>query len=340
VKNRFSIGDKVRLMDEAAEGEISAIISDKLVEIRDENGFEYTVNINKIVPLFDTKKISGTEEAGTQQEVIPQSKSESFLSFFNNAESLFLCAVPENFDALLNTSYKVYLVNLCEEIILYSLQQANATQEASAYGVLNAGEETFIGTFSAGKKLSAVQLQLKCILHADESKIMERQFSFSAEDFTNEKRFHSHELFRKHILSFDCLAASEIKISEGDITKLADYFSSPERRVSVKEERRGGKASGESPLLTNEKTVDLHIEELTDDYNHMSNAEIITLQLNHFRRELDSAILNHYYRIIFIHGKGNGVLKGHIRNELDAMKLRHRDADTGKFGFGATEVLL
>jgi dsDNA-specific endonuclease/ATPase MutS2 len=93
-------------------------------------------------------------------------------------------------------------------------------------------------------------------------------------------------------------------------------------------------------LLTNEKTVDLHVEELTNDYTHMSNAEIITLQLNHFHKELDKAILNHYYRIIFIHGKGNGILRGRIRSELDAMKLKYRDADTNRFGFGATEVLL
>ena len=72
----------------------------------------------------------------------------------------------------------------------------------------------------------------------------------------------------------------------------------------------------------------------------MSNAEIISLQLNHFRKELDTALLKHYYRIIFIHGKGNGVLRNRIRNELDAMKLKYKDADTGRFGFGATEVLL
>jgi hypothetical protein len=310
------------------------------VEIRDENGFQYTVNINKIVPLFDTEKISAKEQPVAQQEIISQIKSESLLSFFNNTESLFLCAVPENFDALLNTSYKVHLINSSEETILYSLQQINTSEETSAYGVLEAGEETFAGTFSPGKKPSAVLLQLKCIVHSDKSKVIERQFAFSAEDFTNEKLFYSQELFRKHVLSLDCFAKSEIKISEGDITKLADHFSSPAKKVSVEEKGRKRKSSGELHLLTNEKTVDLHIEELTDDYNHMGNAEIITLQLNHFRKELDAAILNHYYRIIFIHGKGNGVLKSRVRNELDAMSLKYKDADTGKFGFGATEVLL
>ena len=93
-------------------------------------------------------------------------------------------------------------------------------------------------------------------------------------------------------------------------------------------------------MFSNEKTVDLHIEELTDDYSGMNNSEMLHLQLSHFHKELDDAMLHHYYRIIFIHGKGNGILKNRIRKELDRMNLKYRDAETSKFGFGATEVLL
>lgn len=338
MKSRFKPGDRVRLIDEAMECEVSRIVSDKLIEIRDENGFEYTVNTAKIVPLYDTEKISEQEQTGAQKAV-PQPPSESFLQSFNNTASLFLCAIPENFETLLSTSYKIYLVNSSDEIILYSFYQLHTQEEVSSYGVLNPDEEIFTGTYSSAKKPHGISLQLKCIVHSDESRIIERQFSFTSEDFTNEKLFHSQELFKKHILAFDCLAKNEIKISAGDITKLADHFSAPGKKISAKE-KKPGKKSAESLLLTNEKTVDLHIEELTDDYNHMSNAEIISLQLNHFRQQLDAAILNHYYRIIFIHGKGNGVLKSRIRSELDAMHIKYRDADTVKFGFGATEVLL
>lgn len=337
MKRRFKTGDKVRLIDEAIECEVSRIVSDRMVEIRDENGFEYTVNINEIVPLFDGGNFA--EEKPAVQEVPAPTKSESLLPLFNNTESLFLCAVPENFDTLLNTVFKVYLVNTSEEIILYSLHQPNAQEEAESYGVLHSDEEFFAGTFSPTRKPHGVLLQLKCIIHSDESKIIERQYSFSSEDFTNEKLFHSRELFRKHVLSFDCFAKEDIKIPDKDITKLVDHFFSPDKKITAKE-KPARKKSSEPVLLTNEKTVDLHIEELTDDYHHMSNAEIITLQLNHFHKELDAALRKHFYRIIFIHGKGNGVLKSRIRSELDDMKLKYKDADTNRFGFGATEVLL
>src|SRR5258706_871383 len=335
--NRFRVGDKVRLMDEAVACEVSRIISDKLVELHDEIGFKYTVNIGEIVPLFEGGAYSAEEKTDSPTESIIQNKPEPLIQFFSNTASLFLCAVPENFDSLLNTPYKIYLVNSSEEIILYSLFQSNA--EASSYGVLNAGKEIFGGIFSPLKKSSSVFLKLNFIVHSPESKIATRELLVSPEDFTDEKLFHSRELFRKHILSFDCFAKDEIQIPDKDITKLIDHFSPVEKKVR-KEKVPSRKRTNEPLLLENEKTVDLHIEELTEDYSHMSNAEIISLQLNHFHKELDTAMLKHYYRIIFIHGKGNGVLRKRIRNELDAMNLKYKDADTSRFGFGATEVLL
>ena len=39
-------------------------------------------------------------------------------------------------------------------------------------------------------------------------------------------------------------------------------------------------------LYMNEKTVDLHIEELVKDFTVMSNGQIIALQLKHFQYEM------------------------------------------------------
>ena len=336
----FKVGDKVRLIDETAECEVSRIISDNSVAIRDENGFEYTVNVREIVPLFKSENLSPAVKTDIVPEnIIPviQTQTNSLLRFFGNTSSLFLCAAPEKSDSLLNTPYSIYVVNTSEEIVLYSLHLSAVKKEA-AYGILKPREETFAGSFSPRKVTSRITLKLKAIIHSAE-KILIREFSFTSDDFTNEKLFHSNQLFIKHILSFDCFAQEEIKIPDEDITKLVDHFSPTQKKAPVKEKVQKRKNTDE-PLLTNEKTVDLHIEELTDDYSLMSNADIITLQLNHFHKELDTAILKHYYRIIFIHGKGNGVLRNRIRTELDALHLKYRDADTSRFGYGATEVLL
>ena len=74
----------------------------------------------------------------------------------------------------------------------------------------------------------------------------------------------------------------------------------------------------------------------------MGNHEILQVQLKHFQKNLDEAITNRYYKIVFIHGVGNGRLK----QEIVAILKNHnkevsfQDGDYKKYGFGATEVII
>lgn len=87
--------------------------------------------------------------------------------------------------------------------------------------------------------------------------------------------------------------------------------------------------------------VDLHIEELIDNYSKLSNGQILEIQLRHFRIHLESAIEKGENSIIFIHGVGNGVLKTEIRKILDTyIGVSYQDASYRKYGFGATEVII
>lgn len=89
------------------------------------------------------------------------------------------------------------------------------------------------------------------------------------------------------------------------------------------------------------REVDLHIEELLQDYSRLSNSEIMRIQLERFVRELENAIARRDKKIIFIHGTGEGVLKREIRNILaDYEGLEYYDAPLSRYGFGATEVVM
>ncbi len=87
---------------------------------------------------------------------------------------------------------------------------------------------------------------------------------------------------------------------------------------------------------------DLHIAELLDDLRGLSNADILNYQLDKFN-EVMRAHSNHLgQRIVFIHGKGEGVLRRAILEELK----RHyphcqvQDASFKEYGFGATQVTI
>ncbi|MCX6233478.1 MAG: Smr/MutS family protein [Bacteroidetes bacterium] len=59
-------------------------------------------------------------------------------------------------------------------------------------------------------------------------------------------------------------------------------------------------------------------------------------------RCLESAIENHYNKIYFIHGIGNGTLKAKVQDYLKDYNesLEYRDAPYDKYGTGAVEVVI
>ena len=88
--------------------------------------------------------------------------------------------------------------------------------------------------------------------------------------------------------------------------------------------------------------VDLHIEELLDTTAGMNNFEILNYQLDVVRKTLDEHIKEKGKRIVFIHGKGDGVLRNAIAQELRRKYPRcaSQDASFQKYGFGATMVII
>lgn len=87
------------------------------------------------------------------------------------------------------------------------------------------------------------------------------------------------------------------------------------------------------------REVDLHCHEIIDNCAGMSNSRILDYQVNYFLQELENAIAAGERNIIFIHGKGEGVLKTEIHRIL---KSHHNivfyDAPWKFYGGGATQV--
>ncbi|MCK4923138.1 MAG: Smr/MutS family protein, partial [Bacteroidales bacterium] len=111
-------------------------------------------------------------------------------------------------------------------------------------------------------------------------------------------------------------------------------------------EEKDGKKIVEGPkkevISKNITEVDLHIHHIVDDYNKLSNAEIVDIQMARFKTSLDTAIIHKTRRIVFIHGVGNGKLKFEIRKSLDKdyADLKYQDASFKEYGYGATMVMI
>ncbi len=88
--------------------------------------------------------------------------------------------------------------------------------------------------------------------------------------------------------------------------------------------------------------VDLHIDALLETSAGMNNAAMLEHQLGIFRQTMQSYKNAKNQKIVFIHGKGEGVLRKAI---IDELKLRYakcdwQDASFQQYGFGATQVTI
>lgn len=88
--------------------------------------------------------------------------------------------------------------------------------------------------------------------------------------------------------------------------------------------------------------VDLHISTLLETSAGMNNAAMLEHQLDIFRQTMQSYKNAKGQKIVFIHGKGEGVLRKAI---IDELKLRYakcdwQDASFQQYGFGATQVTI
>lgn len=68
------------------------------------------------------------------------------------------------------------------------------------------------------------------------------------------------------------------------------------------------------------KTVDLHAEAFLADLEDYELDELLAESIDYLREQLDAAIYWSYPEIKFIHGKGKGVLKNAVYDELRIYK--------------------
>ena len=91
-----------------------------------------------------------------------------------------------------------------------------------------------------------------------------------------------------------------------------------------------------------DEVIDLHANELLDTTAGMTPADIQEYQTDYFRKKMDEFYKIKGKRIVFIHGKGDGILRNKITQELKRRypRCNWQDASFREYGFGATLVIV
>ena len=133
-----------------------------------------------------------------------------------------------------------------------------------------------------------------------------------------------------------------------DIPEKELLISATDLKEAMQQKVREDRRKGPQPIVKQKKEanaileVDLHIDELLDNTNGLSNADMLNYQMEKFHEILGQYTNDKGQKIVFIHGKGNGVLRKEIEKELKTKYKKHdyQDASFREYGFGATMITI
>jgi dsDNA-specific endonuclease/ATPase MutS2 len=147
------------------------------------------------------------------------------------------------------------------------------------------------------------------------------QFAMVEDEDGFERKLQLNELVTIHSEQYD----KNLNIEKNEVEQEVNY--------RILQEKTGQR----KPLTVWE--VDLHIEEILESHQGLSNTEIMLKQMSEFRSMFKKAKREGIHKLIVIHGVGEGVLKNEIRTYLAQQdQIEVYDADFSEYGKGATTV--
>ncbi len=332
---KYSVSDKIIVLQTEEEGRVIEIINDKMVMI-EVASVRFPVHTDQIdFPYF--KMFTQKKEPKKQRVFIDDLKAEKTSKRKKTQDGIILQVMPifdrDVFGDELVDKIKLYLINHNEEDYTFKYQFSSKEQVTFRHeGIIYALQDFYLHDFSFEELTYNPELSFEFSLKkSNKAKIPffntgikwrgKQVYQKIQELQEKNEPFFSYELF-KHYPD----KPEEPKV---DLSKLygKQFRMHTDGKSSVKK--------SETPSV-----IDLHIERLTDRYMYLNDAEILDMQLRNFEKHLDQALLEGKNEIIFIHGVGAGVLKNQIHERLKSHRHvasfinRHHPL----FGYGATEV--
>jgi len=175
--------------------------------------------------------------------------------------------------------------------------------------------------FKEGEKVEVIDDNITGIVIAisDDFITIRTQEGFDM-DFTASELMHTEGMNPIRVSKFE---ASQVKADkeQGGKRKI--------RKVAVKERNIA------------KMEVDLHIHQLVPSSKGMTNYDMLNIQMETAKRQLEFAIRKRIQKVVFIHGVGAGVLKEELNYLFKRYEnVKYYDADYQKYGLGATEVYI
>ena len=345
---KFNIGDKVRFLNDVGGGKVVKFIDKYTVLVLNDDDFEIPIPESELIPDHDLNykvKMNPEEKAGTSlSQPNTAKKTEEPYQKEDDSVALYLSFLPDNQNDIPRSSIKTFLVNdsnfECFANVMFR------------YGALYVSKPTKL---SANSKIEIKKLSISDFNDIDSIYIQAQFFKLKPHEIksmvSKEIKIHAAKFFKQSTYT-----ENDFFEENADIICIFDESGKNEAMPEIKTEeivqaikekendsvKMNQRPESKSSKSTELREIDLHIQELLDVSSGMSPKEMLDYQMDCFRKEMKQAIADKVKKIIFIHGKGDGILKTELRKELrtNYRKYPFQDASFQKYGFGATMVII
>ena len=346
----MNIGDKVRYLDAVGGGVVTAFKGKDMVIILEEDGFEtpvfkrQCVVIESVAPQLQPSKPSinvpnpKSQKVETNKVIItktPETREGEYLN-------IFLAYLPSPDKSFTDSIFECYLINDSNYTLMFNYASCSGkTWKSRATGTLEPNSKLFIEEFNKESIPELEKISFQCIAFKSEA-FYSFKNTISVELRLDTIKFYKIHCFRENdYFDEDALVVSVVK---RDIPDKGLFVSADEIARAIRQ-KEPEKSRVSEPLLKKKNEileVDLHIGSLLDTTAGMNNADMLKYQMDTFRKIMEEHHSKKAFKIVFIHGKGDGVLRSAILNELRTKykSCKWQDASFREYGFGATMVTI
>jgi hypothetical protein len=281
-----------------------------------------------------------------------------------NALSAYLAFVPIDIKEITHTRFECYFVNDSNYYIQYSYLAADGNSwTLRSQGEVEPNTKEYIEEFGRDELNAFGHVAIQLFAYKREKPfvlkpVVDVQFRIDPVKFYKLHTFQENDFFEQPALLHTIIENDKVTrplVVDAKQLKAEMYHVEPNDNTKVASHQNNGYVrryddgrKGGNPFITKRKgdedviVVDLHANALLDTTAGMSAGDILNYQLDVFRRTLKEHASKKGQRIVFVHGKGEGVLRRALINDL-VYRFKHytyQDASFQEYGYGATQVTI
>lgn len=353
------IGDVVRFLNSVGGGRIVRI-DGNIAHVEDSDGFEVPVLLKECVVVAQggdtTASKGGSSQAHAPQAAMPKVVESKDVTAADIAETqegeslnIVLGYEPAEIKHLNTTTFDAYLVNDSNYYLYFSYMTRSDSSvgwTTRFAGVVEPNIQVRLQTITGDMLPDMDRIAVQYIAFKQEKEFVLKnpalvEYSLDTTRFFKIHCFHDNPYFDVPVIAYDIVKNDrpqrQHSVDSSQLEKAMRQKVNNDRRPIVKRlSKKSEKRNGD--LIE----VDLHITELLDNTRGLGAADMLNVQIDEFRRVMEENLRNHGQRIVFIHGKGEGVLRNALMKELNHRYKGHRvqDASFREYGYGATQVTI